>query len=123
MEVAAIAASTAERAERIARECGIPRAYGDWRGMLADRDLRAVTIAVPPALQPAIALAALDSGKHVFCEKPLAHSAAAAGEMAAAAKARNLANLVDFEFPAVGEFKAAKRLIDSGTIGPYGTCM
>jgi predicted dehydrogenase len=118
VEVAAVAASTAERAQRIARECGIPKAYGDWRQMLADRDLKAVTIAVPPELQAEIALAALQAGKHVFCEKPLAHSAAAAARLADAADAGKRANLVDFEFSAVRQWMAAKRLLDRGAIGP-----
>ncbi len=116
-KVAAIAASTSERAKRIAQESGIAKSYGDWRQMLADPEVQAVAIAVPPQEQPEIALAALRAGKHVFCEKPLAHSAAAAAAMADAAKIANRANLVDFEFPVVREWKAAKRMVESGAIG------
>jgi predicted dehydrogenase len=117
-EVVAIAASSSERAEKVALECGIAKGYGDWRQMLADNRVQAVTIAVPPHSQAEIALAALQAGKHVFCEKPLAHSGAAAAALANAAVAAGRVNLVDFEFPAVREWKAVKRILDSGAVGP-----
>ena len=117
-EVTAICASQPARAERIAAECGVPRSYGDWRAMIACPAVDAVTIAVPPALQPEVALAALAAGKPVFCEKPLAHSLEAAQQMASAAQASGLANLVDFEFPVTPQWNAARRLLHDGRIGP-----
>jgi predicted dehydrogenase len=117
VEVKAIVASTPDRAEKIASECGIAKSYGDWRQMLADDDIQAVTIAVPPHLQAEIAIAALNAGKHVFCEKPLADSTKAAFAMVKAAETAHRANLVDFEFPIIPEWQAAKRLLDAGTIG------
>jgi predicted dehydrogenase len=117
VEVVAIAASTAERAEKVASECGITKAYGDWRQMVADPAIQAVTIAVPPHLQAEIALAALHARKHVFCEKPLADSDPKAAMLVNAALDAEVANLVDFEFPAVREWKATKQLLESDTIG------
>jgi predicted dehydrogenase len=117
-DVRAICASTAPRARRIAEECGIPQAYGDWRELLAAPGIEAVTIAVPPPLQPEIAIAALEQGKHVFCEKPLADTAVAAGQMAARAAAGRLANMVDFEFTACDAWRTAKRAVESRHVGP-----
>src|SRR5208282_3297503 len=107
-DVRAICASTLPRAERIASDCGVPQAYGDWRELLAARGIEAVTVAVPPPLQPAIALAALDRGIHVFCEKPLADTAIAARQMAAKAVSSRLANRVDFEVITSSAWRTAK---------------
>ena len=116
--VQAICASTLPRARRIADECGIPQAYGDWRELLAAPGIEAVTVAVPPPLQPAIAIAALEQGKHVFCEKPLADTAVAARQMAAAATAGRLANMVDFEFTTSPAWATVKEALDARQRGP-----
>ncbi len=115
--VRAICASTLPRAGRIAEECGIPQAYGDWRELLAAPGIDAVTIAVPPPLQPALAVAALEAGKHVFCEKPLADTVAAAARMASTAAASRLANMVDFEFTMSPAWVAAKQALEAQHVG------
>src|SRR5258708_246526 len=79
--VAAICASQASRAQQVAAQLGIPRWSGDWRELIDDRSIDAVSIAVPTPLQPAIVEAAAGVGKHVFCEKPLAPDLASALRM------------------------------------------
>ena len=68
----AIASRDAARAERVAREHGIPRAYGSYEELLADDDLDAVYNPLPNGLHAEWSRRAADHGKHVLCEKPLA---------------------------------------------------
>jgi predicted dehydrogenase len=74
----AIASRDAARAERAAREHGIPRAYGSYEELLADDDLDAVYNPLPNGLHAEWSRRAADHGKHVLCEKPLASDAAEA---------------------------------------------
>jgi len=67
-----------------ARQYGVPHTYTDWREMLRDPDVEAVHIVTPPDKHAAMAIAALQAGKHVFVEKPLATSAADAEAILAA---------------------------------------
>ena len=82
-EVTTLCASNEAKAAEIAGRLNVPRASGDWRAVIADSEIDAVSIAVPPCLQSQIALEALEHGKAVFCEKPLAahvHDAACGTE-------------------------------------------
>jgi predicted dehydrogenase len=79
--------------------------------------LDVVSIATPPSLQEEIALAALTTGKAVFCEKPLALSVESAGRLTQAALKNGQANMIDFEFPEISAWKEAKRRLDIGELG------
>lgn len=116
-EVVAIAATTQERADRVAARLGIDNGFGGWRALMEDGNFDAVAIATPPAAQPEIALAALSLGKAVFCEKPLALSLAEARGMADAAQSAGVANMVDFIFPEIGAWRKAKAIIEEGGLG------
>jgi predicted dehydrogenase len=70
-EVTTLCASDEAKAAEIATRLNVPHASGNWRAVAADPKIDLVSIAVPPRLQPQIALAALERGKAVFCEKPL----------------------------------------------------
>jgi predicted dehydrogenase len=117
-EVVALCASTVQRATKVAERLGIPKAYGDWRALVDDPAIDAITIATPPDLQPDIALAALAQGKAVFCEKPLATSKAEAIQMAELAKKAGLANMLDFELPEIEAWRRAKTILDEDRVGP-----
>src|SRR5207237_10121751 len=71
----AIASGHRENAERVARECDIPVVASDWREVVAREDVDLVCIATPPFTHAEIATAALDAGKSVLCEKPMAMNA------------------------------------------------
>ncbi len=116
-EVTAVSASQYDRASGVASRLGVPLAFGDWREMVADPRIDAITIAVPPRLNAEIAVAALARGKAVFCEKPLAVSEEAAEEMVAAADRAGVANMVDFEFTEIEPWRQAKLILDQGGIG------
>jgi predicted dehydrogenase len=73
-EVVAIASRERSRAERYAKQHGIERAYGSYDALLEDPDLDAVYISLPNQLHLEWSERALEAGKHVLCEKPLARS-------------------------------------------------
>ena len=77
-----------------AAQYGVPATYADWREMLQNPGIEAVHIVTPPDKHAEMAVAALNAGKHVFVEKPLATSNADAGAiLVAAAKANKLASV------------------------------
>jgi predicted dehydrogenase len=116
-DVLVLAGRHAGAAGRAARAAGIPFASGDWRTVVRRADLDAVAIAVPPAAQPAIAIAAMRAGKHVVCEKPAAAGLRQAARMAAVAAETQRATAIDFEFPEMEAFAAARRALDARRIG------
>ena len=82
----AVASRTIDRAREYAAEWGIPRAMGSYESLLEDPAIDAVYISVPNSLHPEWTVRALDAGKHVLCEKPLALSVAEVDEIARAAR-------------------------------------
>lgn len=85
VEVVALAGQETARLAELAETRHVPNTYEDWQDLVARDDLDIVSIGVPNALHHPIAVAALESGKHVFCEKPLATTGAQAQEMVDAA--------------------------------------
>ena len=77
-EVAAIASRDLRKAEQAARSLGVPKAYGSYEELLADRSIEAVYIPLPNHLHVPWSARAAEAGKHVMCEKPLALNAAEA---------------------------------------------
>ena len=112
-----IAASDAARAEAVAARLGVPRSTGDWRDVVSDPAVDVVSVAVPPALQPEIVLAAARAGKHVLCEKPAALSVAEAREMLRVARAAGIVHAIDFEFPELPTWRCAHELVAARAIG------
>jgi predicted dehydrogenase len=116
-QVVAICARSREHAARAAARLGVPQTYGDALQMMASREVDAVSIAVPPALQPELVVAAAEAGKHVFCEKPLAADVAAAERALAAAEKSGVAHAMDFIFPEIPAWQQARSLLAAGTLG------
>lgn len=87
--VVALAGQEEARLHELGASRGVPHLYHDWEDLVARDDLDIVSIGVPNHLHHPIALAALNSGKHVFCEKPLSTSGDLAQEMVDAARANN----------------------------------
>jgi predicted dehydrogenase len=86
VELVAVANRTKESGERVARELGIARVYGDWRELVRAPDVDAVCIGTWPYVHCEITLAALEAGKHVLCEARMAMDVAEARRMLAAAR-------------------------------------
>lgn len=85
----AVASRNELRARTFADAHGIARAHGSYEALLADQELDAVYIPLPNSMHREWTIRALEQGKHVLCEKPLALTAAECREMEAAAKAND----------------------------------
>ncbi|MFT5576603.1 MAG: putative dehydrogenase [Bermanella sp.] len=85
LSIAAVAARDPNRAQRYAAKHGIPLAHESYEALLADPSIDAIYNPLPNALHCQWSIRALEAGKHVLCEKPIASNASEAREMAAAA--------------------------------------
>ncbi len=116
-EIVAVASGTPGKARRVADRFEIPQAYDDYREMLALVDLDLISITSPPDTHHPMALAALERGRHVVCEKPMALSAGQAKEMLDAAVRGRVVHVMDFELRFNPNRRKVKRLIEEGFIG------
>ncbi len=91
-----LADATQELARPGAKSLGFARWTADWRELVADARVDVVDITAPNHLHKEMALAAAAAGKHIYCEKPLALTAADALEMTQAAEAAGVKTLVGF---------------------------
>jgi len=113
----AVADVNLSAAEEVAQRFGFARATADWRDLLDDPSVGVVAITSPNVLHKEMALAALEAGKHVYCEKPMALSLADAREMAAAAEASGVVHMVGYNYVANPAVIFARKLIDEGVLG------
>ena len=104
-------------AERHAAQCGFERATDDWRVVVDDSDVEIVSITTPNKFHCEMALAALEAGKHVYCEKPLALTLEEAERMAGAAAGARGKTIVGYGYLCNPLFQHARALIRSGAIG------
>lgn len=116
-EVVILADRTAELASQAARQLGIPRSTGDWQDLIRDPEIDLVDITAPNVLHKTIALAAIEAGKAVYCEKPLAPDAIDARTMAEAAERAALPTFVGFNYLRNPMTRLARELVASGEIG------
>lgn len=93
------------------------RILTDWQAAVNDPDVDLIDICLPDNLHYPVAKAALLAGKHVFCEKPLADTAAEAKELADIARAKGLITRVGHAFPRNPVHDLAKEIISAGEIG------
>ncbi len=112
-----VTGSTPASSERLREKFGFRRAAPDWQALVADPAVEAIIIASPQTTHRAIADAAFERGKPVFCEKPLGASLADAEAMTAAAEASGCVNMIGFNYIRTPASQYACRLIEEGTIG------
>jgi len=120
VEMTVVVGRRAEGAAAAAAKWGWAESATDWRAVIARDDIDVVDIVTPGDSHAEIALAALEAGKHVLCEKPLANSVAEAEAMAAAAEkafARGVVAMVGFTYRRVPAASLAKQLIAAGKVG------
>lgn len=120
-EVAAVCSRREDRAKEAAASLGIPHAYTDYRRMLEQPDLDAVSVVTPPHLHHDMAVAALDAGKHVLCEKPFAMDRTQAGSMRDKARSTGLTAMVAHEFRFAPARAHVKELLEQGYVGRFRT--
>ena len=116
-QVIALAGRDAKRTAELAREAGVAKGYGDWRALVEDPDVQAVAFATLPSVQAQAALRALELGKPVFIEKPMANDLAAARAMVRLATRQGLPTMIDFNFHQIMSWQRAKTMLDAGAIG------
>ena len=117
VEVAAVAARDAERARSFASKHGIARVHDSYEALIADPDLDAIYNPLPNGLHARWTTAALEAGKHVLCEKPLANTVAEAEAMTAAAeraRADGIRSMVGFTYRRAPAAGLARRLVERG---------
>ncbi|MDQ2783579.1 MAG: Gfo/Idh/MocA family oxidoreductase, partial [Chloroflexota bacterium] len=107
-------------AAEYARHFGIPEATNDWQAVVARPDIDVIDVVTPSHTHWEVASAALDAGKHVLCEKPVAYDFRDTLRAAKTAKAKGLKTKLGFTFRYSPGVRYAKELIDVGFIGaPY----
>jgi predicted dehydrogenase len=115
--VVAVSSRRAERAEKVAKDHGIPAHYTDFEQMLDAERPDIVSIVTPPNLHFPMVMAALSRGIHILCEKPFAMNAGEAAQMKAAADRSAVVGMVDFEFRYCPARAYALDLVREGYVG------
>jgi len=121
-EVVAIASRHRDHAEGVAREFGIPHVADDWQELVARDDVDLVSVVTPPATHLEITLAALEAGKAVLCEKPMAMNASEAKRMTERAIAADVLALLDHELRFVNTRQTMRAMLHKGAIGNVRHC-
>lgn len=117
VELQALCTRTESRLKALARTFGVRKTYTDYRALLADPDVDAVSVVTMWDQHAAPTLAALDAGKHVFLEKPMASTNADCERIVRAAKAASKHFMVGHICRFNPRYAAAKEAIAAGKIG------
>lgn len=121
-EVVAIASRDLAKAQAAASKLGIAKAYGSYEALLADPDVEAIYNPLPNHLHVPVSIQALQAGKHVLCEKPIALSAAEAQQLVdAGARYPHLKLMEAFMYRHHPQWQRAKAIVSSGGIGQLRT--
>jgi predicted dehydrogenase len=116
-EVIAVADINEKEAARAAAEYNVASIYADFRQLLARDDITAVDVCLHNNLHMPVTVAALEAGKDVFCEKPMAGAYVDAERMLAAAQTNGRRLSIQLNDLFYTETKAAKLLVDAGELG------
>ena len=120
--IVAIASRNLDRAQAVAGQLGIPQAYGSYEELLAAPEIDAVYIPLPNHLHVPWSIKALEAGKHVLCEKPVALTAAEAQELLDAAKEHPRLKVMEaFMYRHHPQCQRARELVVEGKIGELRT--
>ena len=117
VEVMGIASRTPQKAEEFAARHGIQRRFGSYEALLESADIDAVYIALPTGLHYQWASRALEAGKHVLCEKPLAENAQQAQSLFQLAKQRGLVLVEAMHIRNLERLRRQRELVASGEFG------
>lgn len=117
VELAAVAARDLVRARAAADRWACARAFGSYRELVECDEVDAVYIATPASLHRAWAVAAIEAGKHVLCEKPFAANAADAQVIADAANASDVVVMEAYHWRYHPYVAQMREVLDSGELG------
>lgn len=121
-EVAAIASRDLAKAQAVAQRYQISKSYGAYEELLADPQIDAVYIPLPNHLHVPYSILALEAGKHVLCEKPIALSVAEAATLVEAGRRHPRLKLMEaFMYRHHPQWRWAQEVVDSGRLGEVRT--
>jgi predicted dehydrogenase len=118
LELVALCDRDGEKAARVAQKFQIPRSTNRLDDLLADDTIDAIDICTPNFLHAPMASAALEAGKHVLCERPLARSAEEARQMVKAARKADRLLMCSVAHRFRADAQLLRRFVDKGDLGP-----
>jgi predicted dehydrogenase len=121
LELVALVDSDLARLNRIADRVGVSRRHTDYRAILADADVDLIAVCAPPQLHAEIGLAVVDSGKHLFMEKPLALSLHDADRLVEGTSGVAGKAMIGFNFRWHRLIRRASSIIVGGGLGSLAT--
>jgi predicted dehydrogenase len=116
-EIISVASGHLENAESTAKEFGIAHFTDNWRETVEREDVDLVCITTPPDTHYEMTLAAIEFGKHILCEKPMAMNIKEAEEMTEKAKKKGILALIDHELRFQNGRQKAFKMLRDGEIG------
>jgi predicted dehydrogenase len=117
VELAAVGARDLDRARTAADEWGIPHAFGSYRELIGSDAVDAVYVGTPASLHREWAIAAIEGGKHVLCEKPFAANADDARRIADAARGSDVVVMEGYHWRYHPFAEQIRTVLDSGVLG------
>jgi predicted dehydrogenase len=117
VEIAAVAASSDEKARQFGESIGVERTTGDYHTLLKDPEISAVHVLTPNALHYSMCKAAIAAGKHVLCEKPFTMTSAEAKELVKLAAKAKLANCIQHNLRYYPVVQQIRRMVEAGDLG------
>lgn len=119
-DVAAVASRSLDRAQQFADKYNIPNVFGNYDELFNSDTVDIVYVATPHNFHKNLAIQAIESGKHVLCEKPLGVNRAEVEEIVAAAKANGVFMMEGLWSRFNPSVRKAKQMVDDGIIGEVG---
>ena len=117
VEVVVLADVVRERAEELGRQLSIPEVTTDWQSAVSRPDVDVVDVVTPSSTHFELAIAALESGKHVLCEKPVAYDYRETRRASELARKKGLKTKLGFTFRYSPGVQYARSLLDEGFVG------
>ena len=116
-EIVSVASAHRENAERVGRDFNIAHFTDDWRETIENQNADLICITTPPRTHREMTLFALERGKHVLCEKPMAMNVSEAAEMLDKTNKKSVLALIDHELRFVNGRQKVFEMIRNGDIG------
>ncbi len=117
VEVAGVAAVSKEEAEQFGKAMHVERTTDNYMELIEDPEIEAVHVCTPNVLHAPVTKAAIEAGKHVLCEKPLAMNAAEAEEMLKLARKKRIVHAVNHNLRYYPVLQHVRQLIAAGELG------
>jgi len=116
-EIIGISDTVENRLKKVAENFSIPKTYLDYKDLLANPEIEAVSVCTPNYLHSQITIDALNAGKHVLCEKPMAMNTGEAKSMLETSKKTGKLLMMGFNNRFRGDAQKLKQFIDDGKLG------